>query len=139
MTRLDDPKTSIATAAWSLDSGRSTHHLHHSAVVSFDLPLSSDLLYLIARGAGSLISGEVNIVDSGDTGSDVVKVDITAFYKNQKDLQELVQVCLLQPEKGKTGVGFFVSATPSRALRQCLINVIGSRASVRSGCSPDKI
>ncbi|KAI0944066.1 hypothetical protein AcV7_001986 [Taiwanofungus camphoratus] len=107
MTRLDDPKTSIATAAWSLDSGRSTHHLHHSAVVSFDLPLSSDLLYLIARGAGSLISGEVNIVDSGDTGSDVVKVDITAFYKNQKDLQGLVQVCLLQPEKGKTGVGFF--------------------------------
>ncbi|OBZ69747.1 hypothetical protein A0H81_10112 [Grifola frondosa] len=103
------PDNCVRHANWSMDSD--THPLSwhpygysHVAQTSFELPVSSDLLYLIARGA--LSHGSIDISDSGETGSDVVQVYISAFYYHESALNR-AKVCLLQPEEGKNGIGIF--------------------------------
>ncbi|OBZ77938.1 54S ribosomal protein L16, mitochondrial [Grifola frondosa] len=101
------PNNCVHHANWSMDPDPHGHSLH-TAQASFELPISSDSLYLIARGA--LSHGSIEISDSGEAGSDVVRVDISAFYYHE-DALDRAEVCLLQPEEGKNGVGIF---TPPR-------------------------
>ncbi|KAI0944064.1 hypothetical protein AcV7_001984 [Taiwanofungus camphoratus] len=109
MPWTDDPDACVRTADWifDVDTTAFPHHFHHAAEAAFHLPVSSDLLYLVSRGTASLAHGSVEIIDSGEPTSDVVEVDVKAFYNDIHDLQQLVKVCLLQPEEGNNGVGIF--------------------------------
>lgn len=88
---------------WTSYTGSSFHP--YAARVTFDLPVSSDALYLFARG--SLAAGRVTIVDSKDT-SDTVEVDVVVNYYNSNALDR-VNVCSLQRKSRQNGVGIFVS------------------------------
>jgi len=72
-----------------------------SAQLTFDLPVSSDILYLLARGP--LASGSVTILDSKD-GRDTVQVDVVVNYRN-KNVLDSANVCLLRCRSRENGVG----------------------------------
>ncbi|KAH9948010.1 hypothetical protein B0H21DRAFT_735738 [Amylocystis lapponica] len=99
------PGSCTQSADWSFDMDTESRFAH-SARTSFDLPVDSDLLYLVSRGSTSLAHGTVEISDSGEPGSDVVKVEISAHYDTE-DVFDLVKVCMLQPSEGHNGVGIF--------------------------------
>jgi hypothetical protein len=88
---------------WTPYTGFSSHP--YSAHVTFDLPVSSDALYLFARG--SLADGSVAIMDSED-GKDTVQVDVIVYYHDQIALDR-ANVCSLQRSSRQNGVGIFVS------------------------------
>lgn len=73
--------------------------------INFDLPVSSNTLYLLARG--SLAHGDVTIIDSQD-GGDIVKVEVIVSYHTQEALDR-ANVCLLERKTGENGIGIFVS------------------------------
>ncbi|KAK0212095.1 hypothetical protein DFS33DRAFT_1279063 [Desarmillaria ectypa] len=81
-----------------------------SATVSFDLPLNSDKLFLLARG--SYTNGWVYVGQSEDVGLDTAKVEVTAKY--QDDELELAKVCKVSRAGNENGIGFF---TPRHAHR----------------------
>lgn len=116
MLQIDDPEACVQAAAWSYDPDslnvNRLQTFQHVAMTSFELPIPSDLLYLVARGNKFIANGSVELTDSGTINSGGVQVNILAFYNDIEDLQELVKVCLLRPEEGKTGVGIFVSCCP---------------------------
>lgn len=85
------------------------NHFEHVAQTSLDLPLDSDQLFFISQGLGNLANGVIDITDSGEPGSDIVKVDVLAYYNSQFHFEELTKLCKLNPEDGKNGVGVFVS------------------------------
>ncbi|OCH93507.1 hypothetical protein OBBRIDRAFT_790223 [Obba rivulosa] len=85
------------------DRTSSSDHFAHVATTSFELPLSSDLLYLISRGA--LSHGDVHI-DTAQADSDMVAVNISMSY-DYETVFEQTKVCLLQPAEGRNGVGIF--------------------------------
>jgi len=70
---------------------------------SFQLPISSDLLFLVARGP--LANGQVNIVQSEDQ-SDRATVTVQTTYDEQH-LLDLVKICSLVAKEGENGVGIF--------------------------------
>jgi len=74
-----------------------------SAQLTFHLPVSSDILYLLARGP--LASGSVTILDSED-GRDTVQVDVVVNYHNQNVLDS-ANVCSLRHGSREKGVGIF--------------------------------
>ncbi|KAF9018936.1 hypothetical protein BDZ89DRAFT_1021123, partial [Hymenopellis radicata] len=74
---------------------------------SFDLPLSSDLMFLLARG--SLSSGIVKIVSS-PVVTDAVRVDIAVQYHYPAVLDH-TKVCLMRRAEHEIGVGFFTPQT----------------------------
>lgn len=74
--------------------------------MTFDLPVSSDAIYLLAQG--SLSGGNIAIIDSVDGPSDTVQIDVVANYYNQNSLDR-TNVCLLQRKPHENGVGIFVS------------------------------
>ncbi|KAI0941434.1 hypothetical protein AcW1_003331 [Taiwanofungus camphoratus] len=117
MLQIDDPEACVQAAAWSYDPDslnvNRLQTFQHVAMTSFELPIPSDLLYLVARGNKFIANGSVELTDSGTINSGGVQVNILAFYNDIEDLQELVKVCLLRPEEGKTGVGIFASKPPS--------------------------
>jgi hypothetical protein len=88
---------------WRSYTGSSSHP--YAARINFDLPVSSDALYLFARG--SLAAGTVTIVDSKNA-SDTVQVDVIVNYYNQNALDR-TNVCSLQRKSRQNGVGIFVS------------------------------
>ncbi|KAF9043669.1 hypothetical protein BDP27DRAFT_1434903 [Rhodocollybia butyracea] len=75
---------------------------------SFQLPISSDLLFLVARGP--LANGQVNIVQSEDQ-SDHATVTVQTTYDEQH-LLDLVKICSLVAEEGENGVGIFGALRP---------------------------
>ncbi|KAL6299834.1 hypothetical protein BKA93DRAFT_829603 [Sparassis latifolia] len=66
----------------------------HIATTSFELPVSSDVLYLVSHGSLSFASGSVQITDEGSAGSDVADVEITAFFDHEHEFA-LTRVCAL--------------------------------------------
>ncbi|OCH93512.1 hypothetical protein OBBRIDRAFT_749481 [Obba rivulosa] len=84
------------------------HHplrdLSYIASTSFELPLDSDLLYMISRGA--LSHGTVSISDGGEQGSDKMEVHVRVQYAHE-DALEKTKVCLLKPGENQNGVGIF--------------------------------
>ena len=80
----------------------------HSSRASFDLPLSSDTLFFLSRGA---TAGAINIVQSpalGDQKADVARVVVVAKYWRPSALDD-VRVCSITRQQGEVGVGIFVS------------------------------
>ncbi|KAJ6598593.1 hypothetical protein B0H10DRAFT_2231652 [Mycena sp. CBHHK59/15] len=96
-------------AEWS-DGVTSGSEFPYSSDVGFELPVSSETLFLISREAmrrGSIFStGRVNYVQSDDA-SESVTVDITAFYWTEEHLNA-AKACLLKRDGNENGVGIFV-------------------------------
>ncbi|THU98898.1 hypothetical protein K435DRAFT_516958 [Dendrothele bispora CBS 962.96] len=90
-----------------------THgHRHHFQSVwnTFELPVSSDLLFLLSRGPWS--AGSVDINQSDEPG-DVVLVNVTTYYHHPR-LLEHAQVCKLNRKENEVGVGVFSTTPPRR-------------------------
>ncbi|OSX61721.1 hypothetical protein POSPLADRAFT_1047004 [Postia placenta MAD-698-R-SB12] len=76
---------------------------------SFELPLSSDVLYLFSRGR--LSQGNVHIVHDADwRNPSSVKVDVSLHHASTEILDR-ISVCQLERQEGHSGVGIF---TPLR-------------------------
>jgi hypothetical protein len=89
---------------WSqIDPSEPSHYPLFARTV-FDLPVSSDALYLFARG--SLAHGSVTIEDS-QRGGDTVEVEVTVKYYTRRALNR-AKVCSLQRRPQENGVGIFV-------------------------------
>ncbi|KAJ7610044.1 hypothetical protein DFH06DRAFT_1016851, partial [Mycena polygramma] len=86
----------------------------YSASANFDLPVSAEALFLLARsvrhhghhGQNIFSTGHVNYLQSTEAG-DSITVDITAFYWHQKHL-DAAKACLVTRDE-QTGVGFFTN------------------------------
>lgn len=76
--------------------------------VSFDLPLDSAKLFLLARG--QQLGGKVTFETSEDQAQDQAKVTVKIKY-NSEDALDWVKVCLLESAHNvnENGVGVFVS------------------------------
>jgi len=98
----------VENARWANHDEELDHHHHHDfrhlVKTSFNLPLDSDLLYFLARG--SLSHGSIEITDDGSSDDDKVVVDVSFLYVHDVALEN-VQVCHLQREGAKNGVGIF--------------------------------
>jgi hypothetical protein len=93
-------------ADWVEDSAIVTDALRerYSSSTTFELPISSDKLFLISRGSSA---GSVDVVQSDETG-DVAKVHIVAKYRYPSALDR-ARVCAIHRDGGEIGVGIFVS------------------------------
>ncbi|KAG6866686.1 hypothetical protein C0991_000796 [Blastosporella zonata] len=76
----------------------------HSSSTTFELPLSYDTLFLLARGSHT--RGTVNVITS-DEVSDTVKVHLTVQYMSKDIRDRAIKVCLLEREDNSIGVGYF--------------------------------
>lgn len=76
----------------------------YSSSTTFKLPISSEKLFLMSRGAAG---GSLNIVQSDDVG-DAANVQIVATYRYQSALDH-IKVCAINRGEDKRGVGIFVS------------------------------
>lgn len=89
---------------WSPSPPAPSSHYPKSARTVFDLPLSSDSLYLFARG--SLAHGSATILADAQEGADKVRVDVIVSYYTDEGLDH-AKVCSLQRQSGQNGVGIF--------------------------------
>ncbi|KZT03912.1 uncharacterized protein LAESUDRAFT_658842 [Laetiporus sulphureus 93-53] len=103
------PDSCTQPAQWTFDPDTPPppHGFAHVAEASFDLPVSSDVLFFESRGTAALAHGSIEFTDTGDVGSDTAKVEIMAYFNDVDEFVELTKVCLLQPEEGKNGIGIF--------------------------------
>ncbi|OCH93768.1 hypothetical protein OBBRIDRAFT_832382 [Obba rivulosa] len=120
-TKIDAETTQycIQNATWTTvnDAPPKLETFSHVVEASFSLPLSSDLLYLVARGA--LSHGMVQILSSGVAESNYMAVHVSVAY-DYAHMLDRIKVCLLQPEEGQRGVGIFSPADlpyPARKYR----------------------
>lgn len=79
-----------------------------SSETTFELPVTSENLFLISRG--HLSSGTVDLITSRKQAPNSVSVHIVANYFRE-DIRDLTKVCWLDRGKGENGVGIFVSKT----------------------------
>jgi hypothetical protein len=79
----------------------------YSSSVSFELPVSSAVLFFLARG--SLASGNIKILHINQV-SDVAKVQVDVGYY-RADAIDRAHVCALTRSADDHGVGIFVGAT----------------------------
>ena len=97
----------VAGADWSHSSPTPSSKYPLSARAVFELPVSSDTLYLLARG--SLAHGSTTILADSQEGGDKVKVEVLVNYYTQEALNRAM-VCSLQRTSSEHGVGIFVSS-----------------------------
>jgi hypothetical protein len=95
----------VGGSDWLQSSPSRSSHYPQAAQAVFYLPVSSDALYLLARG--SLVHGSAIIVDS-EEDEDKVKVEVVVSYYTQEALDR-AKVCSLQRKPRENGVGIFVS------------------------------
>ncbi|KAF9012711.1 hypothetical protein BDQ17DRAFT_1344494 [Cyathus striatus] len=81
---------------------------------TFELPLSSENLFLISRGP--LSAGVADIVSSKDIDRDTVRVDVTVKYFRE-EIRDLVKVCNVARKDGEHGVGIFSPSRPKWSSR----------------------
>ena len=79
-----------------------------SSETSFELPVTSESLFLISRG--HLSSGTIDLVTDKRLAPGSVSVHVVANYFRE-DIRNLTKVCWLERGKGESGVGIFVSET----------------------------
>ncbi|KAJ3988946.1 hypothetical protein F5890DRAFT_1471100 [Lentinula detonsa] len=72
---------------------------------TFELPIDSEILFLVARG--SLMDGNVNIIQSDDENESAI-VSISTSYDDAELLQS-IKLCKVAARKGENGVGIFSS------------------------------
>ncbi|KAF9558107.1 hypothetical protein CPC08DRAFT_724679 [Agrocybe pediades] len=77
---------------------------NYQSETSFDLPLSSDTLFLLSRGYQN--GGLLDVVTSKDQASDSVKVHVDIYYRHSSALEQ-VKACLLTRKAAENGVGIF--------------------------------
>lgn len=77
----------------------------HFVETSFELPISSDLLFFLARGR--LSTGVITIVSSPDV-RDVATVDVSLYYYRE-EIRDKARACLIKRHNGENGIGIFVS------------------------------
>lgn len=86
----------------------------YTSTISFSVPVSSDLIFLLARGSLDY-SSSVNFELSENAGDDV-EIDVTmSYYSNEA--RKRAQICLLERDEGEKGVGIFVSRVPGAQCR----------------------
>ncbi|KZP03104.1 hypothetical protein FIBSPDRAFT_769470, partial [Athelia psychrophila] len=122
---------------WSPSEPGPNYHFPYSARTQFKYPLSSDVLYLLARG--ELAYGSVKIVDLED-GGDNVLIDVIAGYHSQDALNR-ANVCAVSRKNGENGIGIYTpeiwdhSYTNSRVEFEVIVQIpvgYGSSVLVRS-------
>ncbi|RDB20741.1 hypothetical protein Hypma_012167 [Hypsizygus marmoreus] len=79
-------------------------HEPYSAFATFELPVSSEKLFLLSRG---LSAGAVTIVNGEEEG-DTAKVVVVARYRAY-DALDWVKVCAIDREEDEHGVGIFAT------------------------------
>ena len=99
----------VAEQDWQYDP-----HYPFAAKTSVELPLSSDLLYLVS--SGSLSHGHVEITADEDSNKDVATVEVIFLYHREEILED-AKVCYLERRHGEAGVGIFVSLRRSSCRR----------------------
>lgn len=72
--------------------------------ISFDLPLSADTLYLLARG--SQVKGSLQMISDPTVAMDTMKVDIYVRHESL-DVFRRTSVCVLERKPGEKGIGIF--------------------------------
>ncbi|KAG6813763.1 hypothetical protein H0H92_007715 [Tricholoma furcatifolium] len=88
----------------SLVDGPFWNKFPYSSSTEFELPLSYETLFLLARG--SQTQGRVNVITSNEV-SDVVKVHVTVNYASKDIRDNAIKVCLLKQDQNAIGVGYF--------------------------------
>lgn len=102
------PADCVDIAEWrdrELEGQPGDSNYRHAAFTSLELPVSSDLLYFISRGR--LSYGLLEVIESEDTNSENVQVNVTFLYQTPQALDH-AKVCRLERDVGKNGVGIFV-------------------------------
>ncbi|KIK63064.1 hypothetical protein GYMLUDRAFT_41375 [Collybiopsis luxurians FD-317 M1] len=95
------------------DDGQHTQSNGHSSVQhTFELPVSSDLLFLVARGPSSM--GEVNIVQAEEESDSAAITVITHYDEDGSDLLDLIKLCRVVAREGENGIGIFSVRPPRR-------------------------
>lgn len=74
-------------------------------MVTFSVPTSADLVYLLSRGRHGHGSLQIELSDKSDGDIEVE----TVIHYYHKAVLDLTQVCLLERDGGKRGVGIYVS------------------------------
>lgn len=75
--------------------------------ITFDLPLSADVLYVFARGSRS--SGQFQLMaDDSSVPQGTMRIEIQAQYGSQDSFKRTT-VCEMERATGEKGVGIFVS------------------------------
>jgi hypothetical protein len=99
--------TLVDCAGWEGDySPRGRHFSLHEPFTSyatFELPIASDKLFLLARG---MAAGAVKVRYGSDSND--VKIAVEARYRLQEALDN-VRVCTITRGEGENGLGIFVS------------------------------
>jgi len=111
------------------DWSRTTGLYPYSSSVSFELPVSSAVLFLLARG--TLAVGDVQILQASQVG-DVAKVEVIVGYHEEEALHR-AQVCTMSRQGGEKGVGIF---TPSRWEHRSPEDMLDFRVTVHLPASP---
>ncbi|KZP13761.1 hypothetical protein FIBSPDRAFT_1049269 [Athelia psychrophila] len=86
----------------------------YTAHTEFELPLASDVQYLLARG--HLAYGSVQVVD-WEEGKDNIKIEVDASYYSQAALDR-ANVCKVSRKEGENGVGIFTPREWRRIFRK---------------------
>lgn len=88
------------TEGWTYTDGKYS--------LSFELPWTSDVIYLYGRGMRS--AGSVYVIQD-ESISDAIHVDVVAAHPTPAYLQYLA-VCSMESQPGERGVGIFVRPSP---------------------------
>ncbi|KAF8959957.1 hypothetical protein BDZ97DRAFT_1761106 [Flammula alnicola] len=76
----------------------------YSSFTTFDVPLSSENIFLLSRGR--LSAGSVKVITSPDQPEGSVKFVVVAKY-HREEIRNLAKACLISRPKGQNGVGLF--------------------------------
>ncbi|KAH8103839.1 hypothetical protein BXZ70DRAFT_904994 [Cristinia sonorae] len=100
----------VQNAIWTQHDGQLNHSHEYPGgffrlvKTSFALPLNSERLYFLSKGAFS--HGTIEIIDDGKNGDDNVVVDIAFLYSREVALTKM-EVCRLQRGSSANGIGIF--------------------------------
>ena len=87
--------------------GRSWSPSSPPELLTFDIPLNSSAIYILARGRQT--TGEVKVVPH-QRNSDEITVEIVTQY-HEWDTFMGTTICLMERKEGERGVGIFVSTS----------------------------
>ncbi|KZP28554.1 hypothetical protein FIBSPDRAFT_927652 [Athelia psychrophila] len=95
--------TIIGGSAWTASHMDPAPPYPYTSHTEFELPLASDVLYLLARGP--LAHGSVRVVE-WEEGKDSVRIEVDASYYSQAALDR-ANVCKVSRKGGENGIGIY--------------------------------